>query len=462
MLWLKLQQLKSNRVATRRNAAAALAAAPDPRALEALSKAAADADVEVRRHAVMALGKLEDPARMEPLLQALRDPDTAVQASALQAIKNSTDGRLLPLLQPLLKSPDPAVRGRAAMSLRTLGWRPDGREDEIAYLIAQGQLAKAATHGAAALESLQTVLRSGAYNQRVAAAEALGRINDRRAVKPLLEALKAEDSSVCAAAIGALVGLGDEQAYEQIRPLIRHADSHVRACVVDALARLGGARAVEALLPLLSDPAWDVRRTTASALGRLKDARAVEPLTKVLRDADADVRETVASALGHLRDRRAIGPLIKALADSSSSVRRVVTGALSRLDESWSTSVEAQGAVEELKSELLTSDSELRYTVEKLLTNLGVGSSGGRRHEVPVEAQASIAEKRQRLAMNLLLLTVRDADPALRLASIEAIGRLGDPRGEPALQAALCDPVPQLSQAAATALLAVQAGPKAF
>jgi HEAT repeat protein len=438
--------------------AAALALAPEPRALAALAAAVTDEDAEVRRSVVLALGKLEDEARVAPLLAALRDADAGVQANALQGLKNVTDEQMQPALLPLLKSADPGVRGRAATMLHTLGWRPDGREEEIAFFVARGQLTKAAMHGAAALESLEAVLRNGAYTQRVAAVEALGRINDPRAMKSLLGALKSEDPAVCAAAVGALAALGEASAYDLILPLVRHADGHVRASAADAMARLGAARAVEPLLPLLKDASWDVRRATASALGRLKDARALGPLTQVLRDADADVRETVASALGNLRDRRAIGPLIKALADSSSGVRRMVTAALARLDENWSLSAEAQGAVEELKSELQSGDAELRYTVEKLLSNLGVGPVGGAL-VVPVEAQASLTEKRRKLALNLLLTTVRDADDALRLAAVEALARIGDRRAEPALQAAQRDAEAQIRQAAGAALLALPARP---
>jgi HEAT repeat protein len=187
----------------------------------------------------------------------------------------------------------------------------------------------------------------------------------------------------------------------------------------------------------------------------------VEPLAQVLRDADSDVRETAASALGNLRDRRAIGPLIKALADTSSGVRRIVTAALARLDENWSLSAEAQGAVEELKGELQSGDAELRYTVEKLLANLGVGPAGSA-PALPVETPASHTEKRHRLALNLLLTTVRDADSALRLAAVEALARIGDRRAEPALQAAERDALAQIRQAAGAARLALQARPGSF
>jgi HEAT repeat protein len=224
---------------------------------------------------------------------------------------------------------------------------------------------------------------------------------------------------------------------------------------VEAVARLGGTRAVETLKPLLRDPVWDVRRAAAAALGRLKDARAVEALAGALRDDDADVREASAMALGNVSDRRAIGPLVKALADSTSGVRRIAAAALSRIDEDWSASAEAQTAVEELKSALQDKDADLRYAVGKLLSSLGV-QTPETDVMMPGETPTSSPEKRRKLAVSLLLATLCDADPVLRQAAAESLGRLGEPRAEPALQRALRDADAGVRQAAEQALLALE------
>jgi HEAT repeat protein len=460
MLWITLRQLKSKQAPARRQAAEALAQAPDPGAFDALAEALADEDAEVRRHAATAIGKLEHERRSDILLKALGDRDPEVLKAVLAALKHSKDERLAPALIPLLRHTDPGVRGYAAALLNSRGWRPEERTEEINFHIARGQLAKAASHGAPAIQALESVIQTGSYTQRVAAVEALGKIDDQRVLKPLLAALRSADPSVCAAAATALGQRGDPQVCDSLLPMLRHADGHVRTMTVEALARTGGARVVDALKPMLRDPVWDVRRAAAAALGKLKDARAVEELTGTLRDDDADVREATAIALGGLSDRRAIGPLVKALADSTSGVRRIAAAALSRIDEDWSTSSEAQTAVEDLKGVLQDKDSDLRYTVGKLLHSLGVHTP---ETEVllPGDTPSSSPEKRRKLAVSLLLATLCDGDRILRQAAAESLGHLGESRAEPALQRALRDADAGVRRAAEQALLALQETGKA-
>ena len=438
MLWLTLRQLKSKQAPARRRAAEELCQSPDPKAFDAMVAAQTDADDEVRRAITTALGKLEDDRRIEALLTALRDRDPEVLKAAMTGLKNSPDERIAPAMIPLMRHMDPGVRGYAATLLYARGWRPEEKTEEIHYQIARGQLAKAALHGSAAIQSLETVIQTGAYNQRVAAVEALGKIDDKRVIKPLLAALRSNDPAVCAAAISSLGQSGDAQICDAILGMLRHNDGHVRTVTVEALGRLGGGRVVDVLKPMLHDPVWDVRRATAAALGKLKDPRAVEVLTEALRDDDADVRETTAIALGSLKDRRAIGPLVKALADSTSGVRRIAAAALSRIDEDWSATEEAQGAVQELKGSLQSQDSEMRYTVSKLLNSLGVHTP---ETDVllPNETPSSTPEKRRKLAASLLLATLCNADNILRQAAAESLGHLGEQRAEPALQRALRD-----------------------
>jgi HEAT repeat protein len=455
MLWLTLRQLKSKQAPARRRAAEELCQSPDPKAFDAMVAALADPDDEVRRFIVTALSKLEDDRRIEALITALRDRDAEVLKSAMTGLKNSPNESIVPAMIPLMRHTDPGVRGYAATLLYARGWRPEEKGEQINYQIARGQLAKAAQHGSAAIQSIESVIQTGAYNQRIAAVEALGKIDDKRVIKPLLAALRSNDPAVCAAAIGALGQSGDAQICDTIIGMLRHNDGHVRTVTVEALAKLGGNRVVETLKPMLRDPVWDVRRATASALGKIKDPRAVDALTEVLRDDDADVRETTAIALGSLKDRRAIGALVKALADSTSGVRRIAAAALSRIDEDWSSTPEAQTAVQELKSSLQEQDSETRYTVSKLLTSLGVHTP---ETDVllPNETPSSTPEKRRKLAASLLLATLCDNDAILRQAAVESLGHLGEQRAEPALQRALRDIDVGVRLAAERALLELQ------
>ena len=174
MLWLTLRQLKSKQAPARRRAAEQLSEHPDPKAYAALVTALTDEDEEVRRLVVTAFSKMEDERRIEPLINALRDRSPEVLKVALTGIKTSTDARVVPAMVPLMRHMDPGVRGYAASLLYARGWRPEERDEQLHYQIASGQLSKAALHGSAAIQSLETVIQTGNYQQRIAAVEALG------------------------------------------------------------------------------------------------------------------------------------------------------------------------------------------------------------------------------------------------------------------------------------------------
>ena len=76
----------------------------------------------------------------------------------------------------------------------------------------------------------------------------------------------------------------------------------MREQAVFALGQIRDRRAVEPLISALKDPAPDVREQAAFALGQIRDKAAVDALMVAVKDADKDVREQVVFALGQLRD----------------------------------------------------------------------------------------------------------------------------------------------------------------
>lgn len=459
MLWLKNRQIGSKDAAVRRKALQQLSQAPTSRALDVLRQALSDEDGEVRRLAVVALSKLEDESRLDPLLTALRDRNPEVLKAAITAIKRFSDPRIIPALTPLIFNPDAGVRGHAAQVLHALGWRPTNRDEEIWNSVARNQLAHAAVYGIAALPALECVLVGGPYNLRVAAVEAIATIDDKRAVRPLMAAVKSTDPAVAGAAVEALSNTGDPQIIPAIIGVLRSADAHARVVAAEALGRMNAKAAAEPLRLLLRDSAWDVRRAAAEALGRLKDGDSVESLARNLHDHDVDVREATALALGNLNDRRAIGPLVKSLKDSAIGVRRIAAAALARIDENWNSSAEAQAAVEELKAAMLDKDPDVRHLVGKVLASLGQSTSMESAAPMPADDRLSVSslEKRRKLAVSLFVATLGDEDRDLRQAAAESLGRLGDERAQAALVRALGDNDASVRFAAEQALESLKA-----
>ena len=153
------------------------------------------------------------------------------------------------------------------------------------------------------------------------------------ALKPLIKAL--EDETVCYRAIEALGKIDDKRAVEPlIKTLEDKEEYRYRDSAAEVLGNIGDKRAVEPLIKALEDKVdWDVRKNAASALGEIGDKRAVEPLIKALEDSDYDVRGSAAEALGKIGDKRAVEPLIKALEDKNHYVRRYTAIALGKIGD---------------------------------------------------------------------------------------------------------------------------------
>lgn len=452
MLWPILHQLKSRDAATRRRAVEQLCRKPNPRAVRILGAMLDDPDGEVRHLTVVALGKLEDERRFDLLLAALKDRDSEVLQAAAAALKKGPFELSVPALEPLLRHSDPGVRGQVAQTLDSLGWRPDAREQEIWYRVAKGQFFQAAGFGVAAVPALETALLSGSSSIGAGVVEALGHIADRSVLRSLLQALKSADPAICIAAVSALTRLEAPEAVPSILGLLRNRNAQVRVVATEALGRMRAGEAVEAVCGLLQDPAWEVRREAAETLGRLRDNRAVEVLAGALSDPDADVREAAAIALGSLGDTRAIGPLVLALKDPTSGVRRIAAATLSRIDTDWSSLPEARAAAEELKPALYDNDPGVRHFVGHLLAAMNVAETGS----APLASSATLEpSQRRRLAVTCFVRVLGDPDRDLRLAAVEALGRLADEGAHAGLVRAQSDFDPHVRAAAEQALRAI-------
>jgi HEAT repeat protein len=127
--------------------------------------------------------------------------------------------------------------------LDKLGWVPETDGQRAAYLIAVEDWESLVEWGGAAVEPLIEALsdenhcRNTLYirSLRAAAAEALGKIGDARAVEPLIGMLGDEDSDVRYDAAEALGKIGDVRAVE---PLIKALEEGNPSAATEALAKI--------------------------------------------------------------------------------------------------------------------------------------------------------------------------------------------------------------------------------
>jgi HEAT repeat protein len=158
---------------------------------------------------------------------------------------------------------------------------------------------------------------------------ALGRLGEKRALRPLIAVLKDESTQVKRLAAAALGLLGEAAAGNAILPLLEERNRDVIRTAVISLGRLKCAAAVDGILPLLGHKDGRLRSSAAQALGRIGDRRAAPVLKAVMsRDKDAAVRAAAARALGKLGDRSVTGALRAALKDKD---HRIATWAAKSL-----------------------------------------------------------------------------------------------------------------------------------
>jgi HEAT repeat protein len=450
MLWLILQQLKSGDPEKRRLAVERLAELESPRALDGLAKAVSDPDDQVRVAAVIALSGIVHDRAMDLLLRAMHDPAAEVRQAVISHLKDDGSERVQTVMAGAIRDIDPGVRGRAAHFLGQTTWHPNDIEDEVWLAIARGQMMRAASLGAAAIQPLESVLHGGAYSQQAAAVEALGAIPDERVLKSLKRALRSPDHVVCLAAIGALTNTGGAGVVNDLAPMLKHKDHRIRAAAVEAVARFDAQNRAGTLRDLLRDTMWDVRCAAAVALAKVKDPATVESLAAVLKDQSTDVRCAAAVSLGRIGDARAIGPLVLALKDDESEVRKMAAGALTQIDAKWAESEAARMLAPELRSALGSGDWAVRRAAAYVLEQLGERETAkGEQADTEI---ATPARRRQQAVLRAFTDLLQDADGDLRLAAADSLGQLGDARARSPLMTALKDVDKVVRRAAAEAL----------
>jgi HEAT repeat protein len=244
---------------------------------------------------------------------------------------DTTSQEVEQLIKELSCNPDPSERCSAAFKLARLA---NSRaleplfnalnEDIIPFRSSYVREAAAQALGELgdkrAVKPLLSVLKkySDAGRTGRAAATALGRLGDRRAVESLIDVLN--DSVLSESAAQALGMLGEPRAVDPLVDLLRGQYNNYPA--EDALVQFGPAYAVVPLIRTLDEASADVRVRIARVLGELHDERAVTALADLLRDSEDEVRSAAAKALGIQGNKRAVQPLIDALVKGEISAAR--------------------------------------------------------------------------------------------------------------------------------------------
>lgn len=248
-------------------------------AVEPLVEALANEDQELRQSAVRTLVRIGRPAT-EPLIMALRSFTT--RRGALEALQNIGRPALTRAVGRLLadvEGADDQVRGEAIEALVEIGEPAveilisslsnqglNDRKVAVGMVIVTTGTSDAIPYYQDLITQINEALREPGFNARAAAASALGKIGDRRAVEPLTAALLEEDQLLRWCAAGALFALGDTKALAALATLPER-DLLVQG--ITLLKLIGDARTLKPWIAGLADEDLGTRQAASASLGKL-------------------------------------------------------------------------------------------------------------------------------------------------------------------------------------------------
>ena len=407
-------------------------------------------DPAVRRGALFILQQMEVTSAAPSIQAALSDPDVSVQVQAIRAVAHFRgQGALRLLLEKVDTGYPPAVRDAAIEALAGLG-------DE-------------------ALPSLRSLYVQSGGEMRVAAVRALGGTGTREGIELVRSALSDPSALVRYYACRAIADAGDTSSAGAVAALLGD-----RPCCPEA-ARCAHEVAEKALFGLLRRGTPLQKIEAATAIRKAAYRPAVPLLVEVIRDPLPEVRLSAAAALMVVSGPEVVEALVNGLRDPQIrwvcilGLRQVGTPAVPILlrrtgdpeFDFWKQHVLAgmgekaiEGCVETLDREkdaatrsaaLCTleqiRDARAAWPVVRMLGDPQVG-----------QVAAFLAARMGQVAVEPLLLSLRDENPDARIRAATALGEMGEPRAVPALRGMSQDPDPAVRNAASKALRRIAPG----
>jgi HEAT repeat protein len=244
------------------------------------------------------------------------------------------------VLENALDSADPCVRrvaakwlGRSEIGNPRLIQLLEGNSPRVreaaAYAIGESDRERRMSTRSA----LEKMLQSGTGSDGAIAAWALGELRDSASAPPLEAALKSRELGVRLAAIHALGELRQMRSLKLLERLVR-SDSHeaARARAARAVGQFEDSSSMTVLAEAISDPSPVVQYAAIEAMEDLDDIEvAPAALVKASRAADARLQELAVLALARIHDSRTLEELLSHVGHANRDVRMRVAEALGEI-----------------------------------------------------------------------------------------------------------------------------------
>jgi len=393
------------------------------------------------------LGALGDEECVSPLVDLLnsRNGDAAPTAASLERIRERYErtfeaGDQVVQMARAAISPDGLRYLAEALERRDVplaplvavyGWMGAASTDVLVTLIGEPSVrTEVATGilaiGRAAVPPLVGSLDHGDRTARLAAADLLGRIGDRRAVPALCNLLSEADADLVTTAAAALATLGDASAVDSLLSLFAHEHAAVRQAAIATVNAIGAAHVEYPVRQRLTDTDPRVRECAVRVAGYFGFDACVTGVLGALDDADEDVRRAAIEQLPFLGHPQARARLASAIAEETPRNRAAAAHAARIADDA---SMEGP-----LVEALADPDPWVRY--------FAACSLGERTHRPAAMALAKLAQS--------------DPAPQVRIAAMQAVGSLDPDAAVPLAEQLFGDADADVACAALTAVAEVE------
>ncbi len=436
------------------------------------------------------LDKLPLPDALPLYKDVLLKEDVAVQKRVLDYVLASPKVKDLEFVKPLLKSKDAGVAFRVAVALAERGdasgkailikavggeaadWKlaamkalkgiastdlfdlikPFTQEDNVDLELLRAAYAIYAAAGHPRLAAhLESRIAGTDLERRAAAVTILGKVKGREAL-PTLHPLLGDGAKIMRIGAARSIGdLGDGQSIPHLRDaLFREADTDVKVAFIEALGAIADPECVSVLRFQITDPELAVRAAAVKAMGGIRHVSAVQDLEIALRDQAPELRRVALAALltidaaGNLEHyRSALGWLapedVEALAAAHAREFRPHLEAALASDR------------DVIRAAALAASAHLEAGARaELLSSVALT---GNRTDLRIAALRQVVALQGKGSAELLKTLAADKEPLVKVAAMEALGRMGAKDAQAMLFEATNDTDERVRVAAAAALL---------
>lgn len=262
----------------------------------------------IRRDAIGVLTGVKDARVLYPLIKSLQDDAPGVQQAAMDALIAFEEEAAVYQVLPLLSDRRVHVRNMAREILDKIGGygidlflpHVKDKDEDVRKMIAD---ILGSIHRPESKKMLIEMLQDPCNNVRSSAAEGLGRVGDSSAVEALIGVLNDEDWGGLFAA-GALGRLRDKRAIRPLMRLVSSGKTELQIAAIDAIGEVGGEEAVDGLMEVIDSADPDVAHMAIKGVVRLSHGNIEKAINKFgaerlfnnLFDAmnDQDIEETEA------------------------------------------------------------------------------------------------------------------------------------------------------------------------